>query len=88
MTESATESEHEESSDTNSDTNSDTIPDAPTGEQLESERAERLDPENRPDGAEVDNTEREFDPEKGMFTDSEGHDEAEKKFPPAGQQGA
>lgn len=84
MTESATESEHEDSSDTGSDT----IPDAPAGEQLESERAERLDPENRPDGAEVDNTEREFDPEKGMFTDSEGHDEAEKKFPAAGEQGA
>ena len=50
-------------------------------EEIEEERQERLDPENRPDGVEVDNTDRDFDPEKGMFTDTEGYDEAEEKFP-------
>jgi hypothetical protein len=56
--------------------------------EIEREREQRLDPENRPDGVEVDNTEREFDPQKGMFTDTEGYDEAEKKFPDIGEQGA
>lgn len=45
-------------------------------EQVEREREERLDPDNRPDGAEVDNTGRDFDPEVGLFTDSDGYDEA------------
>ena len=31
----------------------------------------RVAPENRPEGAEVDNTERDFDPVQGQFTDSE-----------------
>ena len=57
-------------------------------EEIEQERQERLDPENRPEGVEVDNSEREFDPEKGMFKDSEGYEEAEAKFPGAGEQGA
>ena len=57
-------------------------------EEVEEERRERLDPENRPDQAEVDNTDREFDVEKGMFTDSEGYEEAEERFPPVGEQGA
>jgi hypothetical protein len=35
-------------------------------EQLEKERQERLDPDNRPDNALVDNTQREFDPEEGF----------------------
>lgn len=51
-----------------------------TVEAIEKDRAERLDPENRPDGAEVDNTHREFDPEAGMFTDSDGYDQAEKQY--------
>lgn len=38
-------------------------------EQIERERAERLDPENRPPNAEVDNTQRTFDPAKGDFID-------------------
>ena len=38
---------------------------------LEAERQERTAPENRPEGAEVDNTDREFDPVQGQFTDSE-----------------
>ena len=57
-------------------------------EKVEAERQERLDPENRPENVEVDNSEREFDAEKGMYTDTEGYDEAEKKFPPMGEQGA
>jgi hypothetical protein len=57
-------------------------------EQIEEERQERLDPDNRPDNVEVDNTDRDFDPEKGMFTDAEGYDEAEAKFPAIGEQGA
>ncbi len=56
--------------------------------EIEEERKERLDPENRPDNVEVDNTDRDFDPEKGMFTDAEGYDEAEPKFPAIGDQGA
>ncbi len=39
--------------------------------QIEEERRERLDPDNRPDNAEVDNTDREFDPISGQFTDHE-----------------
>ena len=57
-------------------------------EEIEEERGRRLDPDNRPDHVEVDNTHRDFDAEKGMFTDSEGYDEADKKFPPMGEQGA
>lgn len=56
--------------------------------EVEAEREERLDPDNRPEGAEVDNTDREFDEEKGMFTDSPGYEEADEKFPPMGEQGA
>ncbi len=47
---------------------------------IDSDRTERLDPANRPDDAEVDNTQREFDPEAGLFTDSEGYDRADKPF--------
>ena len=57
-------------------------------EEIEEEREKRLDPDNRPDNAEVDNTDREFDPKKGMFTDDEGYDQAEEKFPGIGEQGA
>ena len=57
-------------------------------EQIEEERKERLDPENRPEGAEVDNTDRDFDAEKGMYTDAEGYEQAEERFPPIGEQGA
>jgi hypothetical protein len=56
--------------------------------QIEAEREERLDPDNRPDNVEVDNSDRDFDPEKGMFADSEGYEEAEPKFPGIGEQGA
>ena len=62
--------------------------DQATDEEIEAERQERLAEDNRPDGALVDNTDRDFDPEKGMFTDQEGYDEAEPKFAPEGDQGA
>ncbi|HYF71856.1 MAG TPA: hypothetical protein VD864_03490 [Nocardioides sp.] len=61
---------------------------SPNEEEIEAERRERLDPENRPEQAEVDNTDRDFDVERGMFTDSEGYEEAEPRFPPEGEQGA
>ena len=49
--------------------------------QMERERAERLDPANRPGNAEVDNTTREWDYEHDDFRDNiEGH-------PPAFDQG-
>ena len=57
-------------------------------EEIEEEREKRLDPDNRPDDAEVDNTDRDFDPKKGMFTDADGYDQAEEKFPDLGEQGA
>jgi hypothetical protein len=57
-------------------------------DQVEQEREERLDPDNRPDEAEVDNTQRTFDETKGLFTDSEGYDDAEAQFPKMGEQGA
>ncbi len=49
-------------------------------DQILAEREERLDPENRPENSEVSNAGREFDDEKGMFTDEPGYDEAEKRF--------
>ncbi len=55
-------------------------------EELMVQRRERLD--NRPDNAEVDNSGREFDAEKAMFTDEPGYETAEKKFPPASEVGA
>ena len=61
---------------------------AETRADVEEERQRRLDPDNRPDRAEVDNTARQFDEEKGMFTDSPGYEEAEERFPPMGGQGA
>lgn len=56
----ATETHHETGRETDQDL-----------EAIEKERQERLDPDNRPDNAEVDNTDRDFDVVKGQFTDSE-----------------
>ena len=42
----------------------------PDLEAIEEEREKRLDPDNRPDNAEIDNTDRDFDVVKGQFTDS------------------
>jgi hypothetical protein len=58
----------------------DDVPDE-TVEEIERERSERLDPQNRPDEAEVDNTGRTFDSAVGKFTDSEGYDESDRRFP-------
>src|SRR3954447_3401924 len=52
-------------------------PDEDTKQEMEEERERRLDPDNRPDGAEVDNTDRTFDVDRGQFTDSEEYDESE-----------
>ena len=43
--------------------------------EIERTRQARLDPENRPENAEVDNTHREFDSEAGMFTDAPGYEQ-------------
>ncbi len=40
-------------------------------DEIEAERKERLDPDNRPENAEVDNTDRDFDSTTGQFTDHE-----------------
>lgn len=48
--------------------------------EIEREREQRLG--ERPENAEVDNTQRDFDATKGMFTDSPGYDEAPAPFPP------
>ncbi len=57
-------------------------------DQLMEERRERLTAENRDENTSVDNTQRDFDVEKGMFTDDPDYDTAEKKFPPLGEGGA
>ena len=54
-------------------------PDEATIREIEEERQERLDPENRPRNAEIDNTHRDFDPEQGAFDD-------DLDQPPAGVQ--
>lgn len=54
-----------------------------TNEQI---RERRLDPENRPDGAEVDNTERTFDEKRGMFTDSPDYDSADELYLATGEE--
>jgi hypothetical protein len=51
-----------------------------TIESIESERQERLSAENRPDGAEVDNTQRTFDADAGTFTDSDRYREDDKPY--------
>ncbi len=51
------------------------VPDEETKEEFEEERQRRLDPENRPDNVEVDNTQRDFDVDRGMFTDRDEYAE-------------
>ena len=46
-------------------------------EEIEQTREQRLDPENRMENAEVDNSDRTFDSQRGHFTDSEEYDESE-----------
>jgi hypothetical protein len=52
-------------------------PDEETQQEIEAEREERLDPDNRPEHSEVDNTQRDFDVDRGLFTDSEDYDDSE-----------
>ena len=52
-------------------------PDDETKSEIEEEREKRLDPDNRPEGAEIDNTPRDFDVERGQFKDSDDYDESE-----------
>jgi hypothetical protein len=66
----------------------DTGLDGAPAEEIEEERRRRLAPENRPENAEVDNTDRDFDVEKGMFTDEEGYEDAPRLYPPLGEGGA
>ena len=40
-------------------------------DELEEERQKRLDPDNRPDNIEVDNSNRTFDPKTGFFEDTD-----------------
>lgn len=51
-----------------------------TIEELERERAERLDASNRPDEAEIDNTGRTFDSGAGRYTDDPDYDENDRPF--------
>lgn len=55
----------------------DEIPD----DELEEERQKRLAPDNRPDNVEVDNTKRDFNPETGLFEDSDMEPPEEAPFP-------
>lgn len=50
--------------------------------EIEATREERLDPDNRPDGAEVDNTDRTFDAKAGMYTDNPEYSEDEQHYDP------
>lgn len=62
------------------------VPPTEAGDEANEEiREERLDPDNRPDGAEVDNTDRTFDAEVGMFTDNPDYDGAEKQYDAIGE---
>jgi len=49
----------------------------PEIEEIEQARERRLDPENRPENAEVDNSDRTFDTQRGHFTDAEEYDDSE-----------
>jgi hypothetical protein len=46
-------------------------------EEIEHTRETRLDPDNRPENAEVDNSDRKFDADRGHFTDAEEYDDGE-----------
>lgn len=50
-------------------------PDDETKQDMDEERERRLDPDNRPDDVEIDNTQRTFDTDRGMFTDNDDYDE-------------
>ncbi|MGH3337044.1 MAG: hypothetical protein ACRDOZ_14595 [Nocardioides sp.] len=47
-------------------------PDEQEQKEIEEERERRLDPDNRPEGSEVDNTQRTFDEDEWKFEDDKG----------------
>lgn len=49
-------------------------------EEILKDREERLNPDNRPENTEVSNAGREFNIEKGMFTDEPGFEDADEQF--------
>lgn len=51
-------------------------------EEIEEERKRRLDPDNRPDNVEVDNTQRTFKPEIAAFEDSDEEAKSEESGEP------
>ena len=56
-------------------------------EELEKEREERLSPENRPENTEVDNSDRDFNPETGLFEDTDLEPPDEAPFPTEAAEG-
>ncbi|MCW2817597.1 MAG: hypothetical protein JWR42_384, partial [Marmoricola sp.] len=60
----------------------DSEPDEGTKKEMEEDREQRLDPENRPENAEIDNTDRDFDVKRGMFTDNDAYDDSEPETYP------
>jgi len=44
-------------------------------QEIEAERDKRLDPDNRPDNAQIDNSDRDFDVASGQFTDHDTDDD-------------
>ena len=78
-TEPETETETDESTDAGDSEESQSagkLPDAEDmsddeREKIESDRQERLDPDNRPEGSEIDNSDRDFDVESGQFEDAD-----------------
>ena len=51
-----------------------------TLKEIDEERESRLDPDNRPDNVEVDNTPRTFDSGAGMFTDNPDYDKDNRPY--------
>ena len=54
---------------------------------IEEEREKRLDPDNRPENAEVDNSDRDFDVKSGQFTDHETDEEIGPYNDPSAEDG-
>jgi hypothetical protein len=59
-------------------------PDQETIEEIERTRRERLDPRNRPENAEVDNTQKTFDYATGTFLEDHEGEDLEPRFPASG----
>jgi hypothetical protein len=56
-------------------------------EQLEKERQQRLDADNRPENVEVDNSDRDFNPETGLFDDTDLEPPEDAPFAVEGSEG-